>query len=104
MITFKKANSTVLMLPLQTEIDPRIMNNEEREWHYPADKSIKRNDSFITLVNNATTSAKDAVTLAWEYLNNRIKREAFLKEYGGFNLDTGLKFQEITSMKEFSPL
>ncbi|MCC6275402.1 MAG: zinc dependent phospholipase C family protein [Leptospiraceae bacterium] len=103
-VTFKKANSTVLMLPLQEEIDPRIMNNEGREWHYPADKSLKRNDSFITLVNNAANSAKDAVTLAWEYLNNRAKREAILKEYGGYNLDTGLKFQEITSMKEFSPL
>ncbi|MCE9499310.1 MAG: phospholipase, partial [Leptospira sp.] len=92
------------MLPLVEDIDQRVMNDEGREWYYPADKSKKRKDSFMTLVNSAAVTAKDILTMAGEYLDGKIKRETFAKDYSGYNLDTGLRFQDISSMKEFAPL
>jgi hypothetical protein len=102
--TFNKIKSSVLMLPTLETIDIRIMNEEKKVWHYPADTSTERNDSFIELVNKAAQASIDAVTLANDYLNKNIKRDAILKQYSGYNLDTGVRNQDITTMKDFSPL
>ncbi|MBF3377826.1 zinc dependent phospholipase C family protein [Leptospira borgpetersenii] len=103
-ITFHKVRSSVLMLPLKEHIDKRIMNEEKKKWNYPADPSIVRNDSFVELINRSAQNGRDALTHAWNYLENKMSRSAFLKEYQGYNLDTGLRFQGVDSMKEFSPL
>ncbi|MCB1189165.1 MAG: zinc dependent phospholipase C family protein [Leptospiraceae bacterium] len=103
-ITLNMLRSSVLLMPFKENIDPRVMNLEEKEWYFPADVSQKRNCSFITLVNNAANTAKDVITTAWDYLKNNVKRETILNEYGGYNLDTGLRYQSIHDMKEFAPL
>jgi hypothetical protein len=102
-IPFKKKKASVLLLPFKDAIDTRILNADEKEWFYPADATRKRNHSFITLVNLASNAARDAMTFAWEYLKGNVKREAMMKEYGGYNLDTGLRYQGISKMKEFAP-
>lgn len=76
----------------------------KKKWNYPADPSIVRDDSFVELINRSAQNGKDALTHAWNYLENKMSRSAFLKEYQGYNLDTGLRFQGVDSMKEFSPL
>lgn len=103
-VTLNRFHSSVLLMPFKENIDPRVMNLEEKEWYYPADVSLKKNYSFTTLVNNAANSAKEILTVAWEYLNKNVKKETILKEYGGYNLDTGLRYQSIDEMKEFAPL
>ena len=103
-IPFTKKKASVLLMPFKDAIDTRILNSDEREWFYPADSGRKRNFSFIALVNQASNAARDAMTYAWEYLKGNVKREAMIKEYGGYNLDTGLRYQGISDMKEFAPL
>ncbi|TGK06493.1 phospholipase [Leptospira fletcheri] len=103
-ISFHKVKSSVLMLPLKEHIDKRIMNEEKKEWSYPADPSLIRNDSFIELLNRSCDAAKDAVSAAWNYLHDKTSRAAILKEYQGYNLDTGLRYHGIDTMKQFSPL
>lgn len=76
----------------------------KKKWNYPADPSIVREDSFVELINSSAQNGKEALTHAWNYLENKMSRSAFLKEYQGYNLDTGLRFQGVDSMKEFSPL
>ena len=61
-------------------------------------------DPGAGVVNLASNAARDAISLAWDYLKGNVKREVILKEYGGYNLDTGLRYQGISEMKEFAPL
>ncbi|TGK06605.1 phospholipase [Leptospira semungkisensis] len=103
-ITFHRVKSSVLMLPLKEHIDKRIMNEEKREWSYPADPSIIRNDSFVELINRSCDAAKEAVTMAWNYAHDKASRSNMIKEYQGYNLDTGLRFHGIDKMRQFSPL
>ncbi|MCB1157822.1 MAG: zinc dependent phospholipase C family protein [Leptospiraceae bacterium] len=103
-VSFIHLKASVLMLPLKENIDPRLMNEERRRWTYPADKSIVKNDTFINLVNKAAESAKELIILAWNYLKGDVRKESILDEYAGYNLDTGLRYQGIQEMKEFSPL
>jgi hypothetical protein len=104
-ITFHKANSTALLLPLKENIDPRIMNDEKKVWSYPSLPDKKSNESFIELLNHAVSLSKDILTLAYEYAENPSLKEKtnLLEKYSGYNLDTGLK-EGINSMKEFAPL
>jgi hypothetical protein len=104
-ITFKKANSSVLLLPLKENIDPRIMNEEKREWSYPALPSKKSNETFIELLNYAVSLSKDMLTLAYEYVESPTKknRDNLHSKFSGYNLDTGLK-EGVHQMKEFAPL
>ena len=104
LIPFTKKKVSTLLVPFKENIDMRILNFEEKEWFYPADSKRKKNSSFITLVNQASISAKEAITYAWGYLKGNVKREAMIKEYGGYNLDTGLRYQGVSEMKEFAPL
>ncbi|PJZ68445.1 phospholipase [Leptospira perolatii] len=103
-ITFHKVKSSVLMLPLKEHIDKRIMNEEKTDWSYPADPSIIRNDSFVELINRSCEAAKDAVTIAWNYVHDKASRSSLIKEYQGYNLDTGLRYHGIEKMRQFSPL
>lgn len=103
-IPFSKKKASTLLVPLMENIDRRILNADGREWNYPADATKKKNHSFINLVNLASNAARDAISLAWDYLKGNVKREVILKEYGGYNLDTGLRYQGISEMKEFAPL
>ncbi|MEM7180946.1 MAG: zinc dependent phospholipase C family protein [Spirochaetota bacterium] len=103
-ISFSKFKTSVLMLPLKENIDPRIMNEDNGEWHYPADPKQVSHDSFINLVNKAAESAKTVICTAWEYLQHKVKREDILTSYQGYNLDTGLRYKNVEKMKEFSPL
>lgn len=103
-ITFRKWHASVLMLPSIEEINPKIMNEEKREWNYPADPKRKFRDSFIELLNQASTASKDILTRAFEYSYNPESRSKILETFGGYNLDTGLRYQGIDHMKEFSPL
>lgn len=104
-ITFHRANSTVLLLPLRENIDPRIMNDEKRVWSYPSLPEKKSSESFIELLNYAVTQSKEILTLAYEYSEDPSEKSKtnLLAKYSGYNLDTGLK-DGIQSMKEFSPL
>jgi hypothetical protein len=104
-ISFHKANSTVLLLPLKENIDPRIMNDEKKVWSYPSLPEKKSSESFIELLNYAVTLSKDILTMAYEYAEEPSEKTKtnLLAKYSGFNLDTGLK-EGIQSMTEFSPL
>jgi hypothetical protein len=103
-ISFWRYKASVLMLPLKENIDPRVMNNSNKEWYYPADKTKIKNDSFISLINKAATNSKDVMTKAFEYVTNERKRDSLLQEYRGYNLDTGLRYQSIEEMTDFAPL
>ncbi|MDX1960098.1 MAG: zinc dependent phospholipase C family protein [Leptospiraceae bacterium] len=103
-VTFNKIKSSVLMLPTLETVDRRIMNEEKRPWYYPAEPTTVKNDSFIELVNRAANASITAITTANEYLNQGVKRDTILKEYKGYNLDTGIRNEDISSMKEFAPL
>ncbi|MBP7283834.1 MAG: zinc dependent phospholipase C family protein [Leptospiraceae bacterium] len=103
-IPFSKKKASTLLVPFKDNIDMRILNSEGKEWFYPADANLKKNHSFIALVNLASNAARDAITIAWEYLKGNVKRDLIIKEYGGYNLDTGLRYQGISEMKEFAPL
>ncbi|BDA78455.1 hypothetical protein LPTSP3_g13850 [Leptospira kobayashii] len=103
-LTFHKYNASVLMLPSLGEINPKIMNEEKRAWNYPADPKRVYTDSFIDLLNQASHAAKEILTRAYEYSFSPENRSKILETYGGYNLDTGLRYQGIDSMKEFSPL
>ncbi len=102
-VSFSKKKATTLLLPYKDTIDHKVLNLEEKEWFYPADKERKRNHSFFSLVNNATFEAKKAITMAWDYIQGKSKRDSILKEYSGYNLDTGLRNLGIGEMKEFKP-
>jgi hypothetical protein len=102
--SFSKKKASTLLMPFKETIDLKVLNSEEKEWFYPADKERKRSHSFMTLVNNAASEAKKAISLAWDYLKGNLKKDVILKEYGGYNLDTGLRYQGISEMKEFSQL
>lgn len=78
-ITFHKVRSSVLMLPLKEHIDKRIMNEEKKKWNYPADPSIVRNDSFVELINRSAQNGRDALTHAWNYLENKNESLRILK-------------------------
>jgi hypothetical protein len=103
-VTFNKIKTSVLVIPMAENIDQRIMNEEKRPWNYPADPRTVSRESFIELVNRASMASKDAMTLAFNYLLGNEKREKILKEYSGYNLDTGLRHQGVDKMKKFSPL
>jgi hypothetical protein len=103
-VTFNKIKSSVLMLPNSETIDIRIMNEEKRPWYFPADPNKVKRESFIELINKAANSSKEAITTAKEYLNGNVKRETILKDYGGYNLDTGIRSEEIQNMVQFAPL
>jgi hypothetical protein len=104
-LTFRKANSSVLLLPLRENIDPRIMNEEKREWSYPAEPSKKSQESFIELLNDSVQVSKEIITQAYEYTESPSPKdkESLLAKYSGYNLDTGLK-TSIDGMRAFSPL
>ncbi len=104
-VTMHKTNSTLLLLPWRQNIDPRILNEEKKEWSYPALFSKKSNESFIELLNFAVILSKDLITQAFEYTNSPSKkdRDNYILKYSGYNLDTGLK-EGIHQMKEFAPL
>jgi len=103
-ITLHKYHASVLMLPQLENVNPKIMNEEKRPWHYPADKERVFKESFIDLLNQASNSAKDILTRAFEYSRNPESRSKIIDTFGGYNLDTGMRFQGIDSMKEFSPI
>lgn len=103
-VSFSKFKASVLMLPLKENIDPRIMNEDNREWHYPADSQKVKDDSFITLVNKSAQISKEVMTIAWQYLQKDAQKKDILEAYGGYNLDTGLRYQNVDEMKEFAPL
>jgi hypothetical protein len=92
------------MLPTIEAINPKIMNDEKREWFYPADPNRKFNDSFIELLNQASQACKEILTRAYEYSFSPESRSKILDSLGGYNLDTGLRYHGIDHMKEFSPL
>ncbi len=103
-LTFHKYQAGVLMLPARETVNPKIMNDEKRSWHYPADSKLVFEDSFIELLNQASLKAKEILTRAYEYSFSPESRSKILETYGGYNLDTGLRYQGITTMTEFSPL
>ena len=103
-VTFHKYQAGVLMLPTLETVNPKIMNDEKREWNYPADPKRIYRDSFIELLNQASNAAKEILTRAYEYSFSPESRSKILDVYGGYNLDTGLRYQGIDTMKEFSPL
>ena len=103
-VTLYKIKSSVLVLPAKKEIDIRIMNNEERPWYYPALPSKMSRESFIDLVNRSAIDSMNAFTQSAEYINGDLNKDVLLKQYDGYNLDTGIKFQDVHTMKEFSPL
>ncbi|TGL19049.1 phospholipase [Leptospira yanagawae] len=103
-LTFHRYNASVLMLPTLEAINPKIMNDEKREWFYPADPNRKFNDSFIELLNQASQACKEILTRAYEYSFSPESRSKILDSLGGYNLDTGLRYHGIDHMKEFSPL
>jgi hypothetical protein len=103
-LTMHKYQAGVLMLPARETVNPKIMNEEKRNWNYPADPKRVFNDSFIELLNQASLSAKEIITRAYEYSFSPESRSKILEAYGGYNLDTGLRYQGISSMTEFSPL
>jgi hypothetical protein len=103
-MTFHKYQAGVLMLPTMETVNPKIMNDEKRKWNYPADATRVQSESFIELLNLASLSAKEILTRAYEYSFSPESRSKILEAYGGYNLDTGLRYQGISSMKEFSPL
>ncbi len=103
-LTLYKFKSSVLVLPAKKEIDIRIMNNDEKPWYYPALPSKMSRESFIDLVNRSADESMQAFTKSLEFLNGDINKDVLLKLYDGYNLDTGIKFQDVISMKEFSPL
>jgi hypothetical protein len=100
--SLSKRKASTLLMPYKENIDKKVINFEEREWYYPADPERKRNHSFIYLVNSASQAAKEAITTAWDFLKGAIKKEQILKQYSGYNLDTGLRYQGISEMKEFA--
>ncbi|WCL50883.1 zinc dependent phospholipase C family protein [Leptospira sp. GIMC2001] len=104
-VSFHKVKSSVLLLPLKENIDPRIMNHEKNTWTYPSLPDKKSDDSFIELLNQAVLLSKDILTVAYEYAESpsEKERENLLAKYSGYNLDTGLQ-DDISNMKEFSPL
>ncbi|MCZ8157205.1 MAG: zinc dependent phospholipase C family protein [Leptospira sp.] len=103
-LTFHKYHAGVLMLPSTEAVNPKVMNEERRPWNYPADAKRVQNDSFIELLNQASLSAKEIMTRAYEYSFSPESKSKIMEAYGGYNLDTGLRYQGISSMKEFSPL
>lgn len=103
-LTLNKLQSSVLMLPTAESVDERIMNEARRPWYYPVDNSIVKRDSFIDLVNQASDFTLNAMMMASEFLSGNIRKDVFLKTYGGYNLDTGVRNARIEDMKEFSPL
>lgn len=103
-LTFHKIKSSVLILPTQEKIDARVMNEERKPWSYPAEPSRTSMESFIDLVNRSAQEAVIAITKANQYLIGNVKRETVIKEYGGINLDTGLRDKGVLKMTEFSPL
>jgi hypothetical protein len=55
-------------------------------------------------VNRAASESIEAMTKASEFLSNSSKKDSIIKEYDGYNLDTGMKYRGVGAMKEFSPL
>lgn len=104
LLTLNQFKSSVLVLPVKQEIDVRIWNEEKRPWFYPAMPSRMSRETFIELVNRAALESIEAMTKANEYLGGGLKRESFLNDYDGYNLDTGMKYKGVQTMKEFSPL
>ncbi|GBF49489.1 zinc dependent phospholipase C [Leptospira ryugenii] len=103
-LTFHRYQAGVLMLPTLETVNPKIMNEEKRPWNYPADPKRVFHDSFIELLNQASAACKEILTRAYEYSFSPESRAKILDVYGGYNLDTGLRYQGIDTMKEFSPL
>ena len=103
-LTLYKFKSSVLVLPVRQDIDVRIMNEEKRPWFYPAMPSKMSRETFIELVNRAASESIEAMTKASEFLSNSSKKDSIIKEYDGYNLDTGMKYRGVGAMKEFSPL
>ena len=103
-LTLYKFKSSVLVLPVRESINIRIMNEEKRPWFYPSLPSKMSNENFIELVNRSALDSISILTLSDSYINGEIKKEDILKDYDGYNLDTGIRYRGVNSMKEFSPI
>jgi hypothetical protein len=105
-ISMSRVQSSVLVLPLVEELNPKIMNLEKHEWSYPADPNKKKNSSYIDLVHEASHKSKEILTEAYDYISkpNPELKKSILDKYSGFNLDTGLKNIGHEMMTNFSPV
>lgn len=90
-LTLHRLKTRSLILPAPQKVDPRIANEERREWKYPADPEHTSKASFIDLVNQASRFAEDLVQDALAYINNSMRQSAFEKKYLEYNLDTGIR-------------
>lgn len=94
-VTFHKLPTSYLILPPPDSIDPRIPNEQHREWRYPGDPERKSTESFMDLIHRAAHEAAEIMTRAYRYVEGAEKRKDLEKDYGGFNLDTGLRSESI---------
>lgn len=101
-LTFRKLKTKNILMPLRTNIDPRLMNQYHRQWRFPADPQRVSTESFDELVNRAANYSAEAMTDAAMYvLGNKSRKD--LKKYAGYNLDTGIQSDSV-QMIAFDPL
>ncbi|MCE9597232.1 MAG: zinc dependent phospholipase C family protein [Spirochaetia bacterium] len=101
--TFHRIKARYLLLPPGHEVNPKMVNEERKEWKYPGDPTKVSNDSFMDLVHKAAKFCAEAITDADAYINGSKKRSDLAAKYDGFNLDTGLRSDSL-EMSEFDPL
>lgn len=103
LLTLRKVKMRNLILPPRARIDPRLPNEDHREWKYPVDPAQTSSESFMDLVHRAARASAVVMNEAWLYLEGKGKRKDFEKKYSGYNLDTGVRSSSL-DMKEFAPI
>lgn len=101
--TLHRIKARYLLLPAPHEVDARMLNEERKEWKYPADPNVKSSESFMDLVHRAAKFASEMISDADAYVTRGKKAKDLALKYAGYNLDTGLKSPSI-DMHVFEPL
>lgn len=101
--TFHTIKARYLLLPPPDQINPRLLNEERKEWKYPGDPQVTSKESFMDLVHRAAKFAADAMADADAFITGSKKLRDLAEKYDGYNLDTGLRSESI-AMHEFDPI
>ncbi|MCB1317474.1 MAG: zinc dependent phospholipase C family protein, partial [Leptospiraceae bacterium] len=102
-LTFRRLKTRYLILPAPDTIDRRLTNAEHREWKYPADPARRSTVDFVELVNQAARFSTRLISDSVAYLEKRMTRKDYEKEYLNYNLDTGIRSASL-QMTEFAPI
>ena len=84
-----------------TKIFPEYLNENHEFWFYPADKRIKKNDSFLELFEKSLQKACFIIIQIDEYLKRKISKKEILTIIGDNSYTTGLPVSRKLTNKYF---